>query len=247
MQFPLQNSIPLGTDVLGYRLQPTLNLSLRAPAYLLLASSSCDCRITLLLHSPPTLLSSSPSSPFTTSQLLSVYTMISFFTISVPAALIAAIAACLSYSFAKALYFLQLPNSPAPSWRLRVSGKCPRATSSTPRLTCTRYEFYCDIVLGGQYIFKIIRMHEEYGPIVRINPYELHVATPGFYQKLYTGPGKRRHRWNWYTEQFGQPESGAATCDHDQHRLRRAPLNPFFSKAAVRKHSPSLTNELTHC
>jgi len=81
-------------------------------------------------------------------------------------------------------------------------------------------------------------MHEEYGPIVRINPYELHVGTPNFYQKLYTGPGKRRHRWNWYTEQFGQPESVAATCDHDQHRLRRAPLNPFFSKGAVRKLQP---------
>jgi hypothetical protein len=92
--------------VLGCRLQPTLNLSLRAPAYLLLDSSSCDCTITLLLHSPPTLVSSSPSSPITTSQLLSVYTMISFFTISAPAALIAAIAACLSYSFAKAVYFL---------------------------------------------------------------------------------------------------------------------------------------------
>jgi hypothetical protein len=44
-------------------------------------------------------------------------------------------------------------------------------------------------------------MHEKYGPIIRINPYELHVSSPEFIEKLYTGPGKRRHRWSWMTGQ----------------------------------------------
>ena len=81
-------------------------------------------------------------------------------------------------------------------------------------------------------------MHERFGPIVRISPYELHVYTPDFYEKLYTGPGRRRHRWSWFTAQFGLPQSMFGTNDHDTHRARRAAVNPFFSKGAVRKLQP---------
>jgi cytochrome P450 len=34
------------------------------------------------------------------------------------------------------------------------------------------------------------------------------------------------------------PEAMLATNDHDTHRIRRAALSPFFSKAAVRKLQP---------
>ena len=81
-------------------------------------------------------------------------------------------------------------------------------------------------------------MHEEYGPIIRINPYELHVSSPEFYEKLYAGPGKRRHRWDWMTVQFDVPQSMFGTNDHDLHRIRRAAVHPFFSKGAVRKLQP---------
>lgn len=98
--------------------------------------------------------------------------------------------------------------------------------------------------LGGQYTFEIVRMHERYGPIIRINPYELHVYTPEFYEKLYSGPGKRRHRWSWMTAQFGLPEAMFGTNDHDSHRIRRAAVNPFFSKGAVRKLQPVIDERL---
>lgn len=101
-----------------------------------------------------------------------------------------------------------------------------------------RYEFYFDVVKGGQYTFEIGRLHDEYGPIIRINPYELHVSDPEFYEKLYTGPGKRRHRWSWYTSQFGLSQAMFGTTDHDLHRIRRAAVNPFFSKTAVRNLQP---------
>lgn len=87
-------------------------------------------------------------------------------------------------------------------------------------------------------------MHEKYGPIVRINPYELHVFSPHFIEKLYTGPGKRRHRWDWYTNQFGLPQSMFGTNDHDLHRIRRAAVSPFFSKGAVRKLQPIIDERL---
>ncbi|KAL6410305.1 hypothetical protein AUP68_06722 [Ilyonectria robusta] len=118
------------------------------------------------------------------------------------------------------------------------------------------YEFYYDIVLGGQYTFKILDMHERYGPIVRINPWEVHVGDPEFFSELYAGPGRRRDKWSFYTQQFGAPrkqpssqdilsagtdnvtESALATVDHNLHKLRRSALNPFFSTQSVRKLQP---------
>ncbi|KAG4418059.1 hypothetical protein IFR04_008796 [Cadophora malorum] len=116
----------------------------------------------------------------------------------------------------------------------------PIAKFPGPKLAAVSfwYEFYYDVVLGGQYTFEIGRMHEKYGPIIRINPYELHVSSPEFYEKLYAGPGKRRHRWDWMTVQFDVPQSMFGTNDHDLHRIRRAAVHPFFSKGAVRKLQP---------
>ena len=54
----------------------------------------------------------------------------------------------------------------------------------------TLYESYYDIVKGGQYTFKIKELHKKYGPIIRINPFELHVDDPDFYEKIYSREGK---------------------------------------------------------
>lgn len=87
-------------------------------------------------------------------------------------------------------------------------------------------------------------MHEKYGPIVRINPYELHVADASFYDEIYAGAGRRRDKWEWFTNQFGIPESIFATADHDKHRMRRAALHPFFSMASVRRLQPLIEERL---
>ncbi|KAK1473175.1 hypothetical protein CCUS01_17239 [Colletotrichum cuscutae] len=72
-----------------------------------------------------------------------------------------------------------------------------------PRLAALTqlYEFYYDIVLGGQYTFKIIELHRRYGPVVRISPWEVHVGDPEFFSELYTGPGRVREKWGFYTQQ----------------------------------------------
>ncbi|KAF7548101.1 hypothetical protein G7046_g8791 [Stylonectria norvegica] len=134
----------------------------------------------------------------------------------------------------------------------------PLAHIPGPRLAALTqyYEFYYDIVLGGQYTFKIIDMHEKYGPIVRINPWEIHVGDPDFFSELYAGPSRRREKWSFYTQQFGAPrmsqprfhvlspstddtaESTLATIDHNLHRLRRSALNPLFSTQTVRNLQP---------
>ncbi|KAL3420072.1 cytochrome P450 [Phlyctema vagabunda] len=122
----------------------------------------------------------------------------------------------------------------------------PVAQFPGPRIAALTYwyEFYHDVVRRGQYTFEIKRMHEKYGPIVRINPCELHVATPSFYDEIYAGGGRRRDKWEWFTNQFGIPESVFATVAHGTHRMRRTALNPFFSVASVRRLQPMIEERL---
>lgn len=76
------------------------------------------------------------------------------------------------------------------------------------------------------------------GPIIRINPYELHVRDPDFYDVLYSGPGQKRDKWWWSVDMFGNTQSMFGTVSHDRHRLRRSALNPFFSKQAITRVEP---------
>lgn len=93
-------------------------------------------------------------------------------------------------------------------------------------------------MLGGQYTFHIARLHKKYGPVVRINPHELHVHDLDFYDQLYAGGGRRRHKWYWASRAFGADMSTFATELHEVHRVRRSALNPFFSMVRVRKLEP---------
>ena len=81
----------------------------------------------------------------------------------------------------------------------------PLAQVPGPKLAALTqlYELYYDIILGEQYTFRIIDMHEQYGPIVRINPWEVHVADPDFFSELYKSPRGRlpTDRWSFHTQQ----------------------------------------------
>jgi cytochrome P450 len=91
----------------------------------------------------------------------------------------------------------------------------------------------------GQYAFHIRDLHEKYGPIVRINPYALHISTPQFYEALFTS-SKKMDKWYWFTRVFGMDRATFLTIDHNTHRLRRAAMNPFFSLASVRRLQPMI-------
>ncbi|KAK1758505.1 cytochrome P450 CYP542B3 [Echria macrotheca] len=123
----------------------------------------------------------------------------------------------------------------------------PLSSVPGPRLAALTwlYEFYYDIILGGQYVFKTIDLHKKYGPVVRINPYEVHIGDAEFYSVLYpTTTNKRRDRWAFYARQFGAPGSGVGTVDHNLHRIRRSAINPFFSAQSVRKLQPVITERV---
>ena len=74
------------------------------------------------------------------------------------------------------------------------------------------YEFYYDIILGGQYTFRIVEMHKQYGPVVRISPWEVHVSDHGFHSELYPGPHRRRHKWLFWAKQVRKLSIVACAC-----------------------------------
>jgi cytochrome P450 len=82
------------------------------------------------------------------------------------------------------------------------------------------------------------------GPIVRINPDEIHIAEPDFYDQVYASTKRKRDKWDWIVKSFGVDESLISTLAHDHHRIRRASLAPFFSKASVRALQPLLEQEM---
>ncbi|KAF2757731.1 trichodiene oxygenase [Pseudovirgaria hyperparasitica] len=93
------------------------------------------------------------------------------------------------------------------------------------------YEAYYEIVRKGTYYEKIQEFHDQYGPVVRVGPDELHVRDSLFYDELYA-KNQRVIRPGW-ENRFGNPGAMIATPSHVIHRQRRAVLNPLFSRRSI--------------
>ncbi|KAH8749227.1 cytochrome P450 [Diaporthe sp. PMI_573] len=101
------------------------------------------------------------------------------------------------------------------------------------------YETYYDVFKGGQFIFKLEEWHQRYGPIIRINPWEVHIADPEFYDVLYSSKSRHSKPEAW-RYRFGLPLSTFDVIHHDQHRYRRQAIAPPFSRKRVLEYEPSI-------
>ncbi|GFP52833.1 fusicoccadiene C-8 hydroxylase [Trichoderma asperellum] len=133
-------------------------------------------------------------------------------------------------------------------YRLFIS---PLAKFPGPKLAALTswYELYYDVVKQGQYLWEIEKMHDKYGPIVRINPFELSIKDSNYYDEVYVvGSVRQTDRYEAFTEGLVDFDGAhLATVGHELHRKRRAPLDPYFSKAGISKLEPmvwDLTDKL---
>lgn len=123
----------------------------------------------------------------------------------------------------------------------------PLATIPGPKLAALThwYEFYFDVIQPGQYVFHIKRLHETYGPIIRITPREVHVKDVSFLKEIYpTSNARKREKDAFQLRNLGLPFATAGTRDHELHRQRREALNPFFSQRRVFELEPLLKKKV---
>lgn len=84
------------------------------------------------------------------------------------------------------------------------------------------------------------------GPIVRINPYELHVNDPSFMPTLYPNGAKNVEKWSWSAGMFGSTGMAFSTVNHDLHRLRSSAFRNFFSKQSIREYEPTISQLISN-
>ncbi|KAI0197878.1 cytochrome P450 [Astrocystis sublimbata] len=89
---------------------------------------------------------------------------------------------------------------------------------------------------GGQFMWEYQRWHEKYGPIVHISPNEVHIQDVRFYDTLYSN-SRHSDKLKHLEHRFNNRLATFATAEHSVHRMRRAAVNPFFSKRKITQQS----------
>jgi hypothetical protein len=86
---------------------------------------------------------------------------------------------------------------------------------------------------------RSIQLKRSSGPIVRINPYEIHIRDPDYYETIYS-QGSGIDKADFATYQFSSPGAAVSTVKAEKHRIRKAALVSFFSKAKVTTQVPNI-------
>ncbi|EGX88617.1 cytochrome P450, putative [Cordyceps militaris CM01] len=102
------------------------------------------------------------------------------------------------------------------------------------------YEAYFQLIKdgGGRYWVEIDRLHDIYGPIVRINPWEVHIKDADW-NDVYKLSARAAKPW-WYYKSFGTALSTATTESDQLHRVHRQPLQAWFSSQNVADNVPKV-------
>ncbi|KAH7378902.1 cytochrome P450 family protein [Cadophora sp. MPI-SDFR-AT-0126] len=115
----------------------------------------------------------------------------------------------------------------------------PLAAFPGPKLAALTnwYEFYYDVILQGQFTFKIQELHKKYGLIIRITSTELHIDDPDFYEQLYNR-ARKRDKYFYFSGRFSYASDSFSTTDHERYRLRRKAMSPMFSVKKIEDFQP---------
>jgi cytochrome P450 len=113
----------------------------------------------------------------------------------------------------------------------------PLANYPGPRIAAISNAFYAYIWMGGRYPFEIEKLHNQYGPVVRIAPNELSFSTTQSFNDIYGHSGKDHQAFIKGTfYDHGLPEPGiVAERNPERHRETRRLLSHGFSAKALKE------------
>ncbi|KAJ5701332.1 cytochrome P450 [Penicillium malachiteum] len=102
------------------------------------------------------------------------------------------------------------------------------------------YEAYFQLFKegGGRYWVEVARLHEIYGPIIRISPWEVHIKDPDW-NDIYKLSSKA-YKPSWYYRSFGNTISTTTTESDELHRIHRQALTSWFSTQNISKSEPTI-------
>ncbi|KAL0577501.1 hypothetical protein V5O48_004487 [Marasmius crinis-equi] len=93
------------------------------------------------------------------------------------------------------------------------------------------YRAYYDVIGNGGWMYHMRELHDQYGPIVRVAPNELHFSDPDAFEEINIVQKCRKD------QQFYELTADAvvAVSDPKEAAKRRTRLGPYFSRRAVLK------------
>lgn len=77
------------------------------------------------------------------------------------------------------------------------------------------------------------------GPVVRINPHEIHIDDPDYYHEFYSS-SKKLKKYPWYYKVSGVSDVSFGTEDHEMHRQRIGIYRNLFSLRSIHAFQPNI-------
>lgn len=126
----------------------------------------------------------------------------------------------------------------------------PLASFPGPKIAAvtTLYEWYWDVYLEGKLTEHMVKLHEQYGPLLRITPDEIHINDSSVFDDLYargTAEAARRHKSPRLSNRFGNRTDCFSTWPHELHKMRRGSINPFFSAKRIIEFQNVIRDKMT--
>lgn len=100
---------------------------------------------------------------------------------------------------------------------------------------------YYEAILNGKFMPEIDKYHEKYGPVVRINPNEVHIKDSSMYHAVYKNNAFTKDPGSYA---LGVSQGMAFTISIEQHKAKRKTLNPCFAKLCINNMEDKLYDEL---
>lgn len=79
---------------------------------------------------------------------------------------------------------------------------------------------------------------------MRINPKEVHIIDPTFYNEIYALGTRKRDKYEGFVRSLAADESTVSTVGSEKHRFRRGILQNFFSKRSVMEFSSAISERV---